>query len=100
VSSVAYGYKGAKTIRTDLVPLLAFGRTAADCIARLVQGSRIMVDGHLHEDRWDVGRGASRSRLLVVADHVHFLSDPLHRGFRPTTDLSQKSMATRFASSY
>lgn len=50
-----------------------WGKTAEFCRDYLVKGTRVYVEGRLHEDRWeDRESGQKRSKIKVVADRVQF----------------------------
>lgn len=52
-----------------------WGRQAEACGDHLRKGASVFVDGRLRQERWeDRESGAPRSRLLVCADRVQFLS--------------------------
>jgi single-strand DNA-binding protein len=93
--------------RRDYVSVVAFGKTAELCLASLKEGSKVVVDGRLRQDRWGSPASGERSRVTIVADRVHFVSalkkTPRQApsgpeaapasGFRfPATDSDSKSM--------
>ena len=62
---------GAK--RRDFVSVVAFGKAAAACLSHLKQGSRVVVDGRLRQDRWGSPAKGDHSRVTIVADRIHFV---------------------------
>ncbi|TVR13696.1 MAG: single-stranded DNA-binding protein [Planctomycetota bacterium] len=71
-------YKGADgelKEETTFVDVEAWGRTAELVGQYLTKGQPCFLEGRLRLDQWeDKQTGAKRSRLLVVADSVQFLS--------------------------
>lgn len=71
-------YKGADgemKEETTFVDIEAWGRTAELVGQYLTKGQPCFIEGRLRLDQWeDKQSGAKRSRLLVVADSVQFLS--------------------------
>jgi len=60
---------------TCFVDIEAWRRQAETCQRYLSKGSPVLVEGRLRQDRWeDRESGAARSRLLVSAERVQFLS--------------------------
>ncbi|MFA4944233.1 MAG: single-stranded DNA-binding protein [Lentisphaeria bacterium] len=59
------------------VDIDVFGKQAESCRNYLRKGAPALVEGSLHMDQWeDKATGKKRSRLLVRADRVQFLSSP------------------------
>ena len=57
------------------VDIETWGRTADSCRNNLRKGSSVMVEGRLKMEQWtDRESGKNRSRMVVVAERVHFLS--------------------------
>ncbi len=66
---------------TTFVDVETWGRQAETCNEYLRKGAPVLVEGRLRTDQWeDRESGQRRSRLLVVAERVHFLSGPAGRG--------------------
>jgi single-strand DNA-binding protein len=52
-------------------------RRLAELVAEYTRkGSLILVQGHLHTDRWTTQDGGQRQRQVVVGESVQFLSRP------------------------
>lgn len=66
--------RGGAERRRDFVSVVAFGRTAHDCLKRLKRGSRVVVDGRLREDRWQTRSAGPRSRIAIVCDRINFVA--------------------------
>lgn len=50
----------------------AWARLGLACAQNLKKGRGVRVVGRLKQDRWQDTEGKSRSRVLVVAEHVEF----------------------------
>ena len=73
---------------TTFVDVSAFGPTADAVGEHLEKGSSAVVEGRLQLDTWDDKQtGQKRSRLKVVANHVHF-------GDRPAGDRRPEATST------
>jgi len=60
--------------RRDFVSVVAYGKSAAACLSHLKEGSRVVVDGRLRQDRWGSPAKGDHSRITIVADRIHFIS--------------------------
>jgi single-strand DNA-binding protein len=60
--------------RANFFDITVFGRQAESCAQYLRKGRAIAVDGRLRFEQWEKD-GQKRSRVVVVADTVQFLSD-------------------------
>ena len=54
----------------------AFGKIAENCNKYLSKGSSVLVAGRLKQERWQDKDGGNRSKVVIVADTVQFLSKP------------------------
>ena len=52
-----------------------FGTYAEKCSGSLVKGSKITVDGHLRQERWEKD-GQNRSKVCIIADTVDMPPKP------------------------
>ena len=52
----------------------AFGKIAENCNKYLSKGSSVLVAGRLKQERWQDKDGGNRSKVVVMADTVQFLS--------------------------
>jgi single-strand DNA-binding protein len=50
----------------------AWARLGLACSQNLKKGRGVRVVGRLKQDRWTDGEGKSRSRVMIVAEHVEF----------------------------
>jgi single-strand DNA-binding protein len=67
--------------RANFFEVRAWGHQGENCVAYLSKGSPVAVRGRLRQERWQTPDGAKRSKVVVVAEHVLFLSS----GPRPET---------------
>jgi single-strand DNA-binding protein len=58
---------------TLFIDIIAFGRVAETSNEYLTKGSSVLVEGRLHERRWETD-GQSRIKYEVLANTVRFLS--------------------------
>lgn len=66
--------RGGPPGHRDFVSVVSFGKSAETCLRYLKRGSRIVVDGRLRQDRWQIPATGQHSRLAILADRVHFVS--------------------------
>lgn len=67
--------RGEERDETCFIDLEVWGKQAEACQTYLHKGSPIFVEGRLRYDQWeDRETGRKRSRLLVTAERVQFLS--------------------------
>lgn len=53
------------------------GRRASALAGRIAKGSKLMVQGHMTQDRWkDRSTGENRSKLAVIVDELDFAESP------------------------
>jgi single-strand DNA-binding protein len=50
----------------------AWSRLGLACSQNLKKGRGVRVVGRLKQDRWTDGEGKTRSRVMIVAEHVEF----------------------------
>ena len=50
----------------------AWSKLGLACSQNLKKGRGVRVVGRLKQDRWTDGEGKSKSRLMIVAEHVEF----------------------------
>ena len=54
----------------------AWGTLGKNCMTYLQKGRGVRVVGRLRQERWSDKEGASRERIIVVAEHVEFKKEP------------------------
>ena len=66
--------EGKKVKQTCFADVAVWGKQAEACGAQLKKGSPVLVEGKLQFQQWESKEGQKRSRLLIQADRVHFMS--------------------------
>lgn len=51
----------------------AWGKTAELAGKYLSKGSQALIEGRLRQDNWEAQDGSKRSKIVIVADSVHFV---------------------------
>jgi len=70
-----YKNKDGKLIeKVVFVDVVVWGKQAENCEKYLEKGSPVLIEGKLQQDRWENDKGEKRSKLLIRADRVQFLS--------------------------
>lgn len=62
------------------IPIETWSRLAENCQAYLKKGRHVIVDGRLHQDRWEDERGKLQSKIKIVAQNVRFGPKPQSEG--------------------
>ena len=55
------------------VDVIVFGNYAEFLSRHLDRGSKVVVSGRIHENKWKTKEGANRSKLEIIADNVEHL---------------------------
>jgi len=73
--AVNYRYKQSDETKqeTIFIDSVVFGKQAETCSKYLNKGSSVLVEGRLHERRWE-SNGQQKSKFEVIAQSVRFLS--------------------------
>ena len=68
-------YKSGEETKEEIsfLDCVAFGKLAELCSQYLAKGSPALVEGRLKQERWEKD-GSQRSRVVIVAESVVFLS--------------------------
>lgn len=74
--TVAHNYKYANEDKTDFFSVVVFGKLAENCVNYLGKGSKAIVTGECHIDKWKGKDGVERERVKVQASDVEFLTKP------------------------
>ncbi len=69
------------------IDVIAFGRVAETSNEYLTKGSSVLVEGRLHERRWETD-GQSRSKYEVLANIIRFLTKKGKESREVVEDLS------------
>lgn len=74
VSNNKYMSNGELKEESTFVNVNIFGKQADNCRQYLSKGSHVIIEGKLHESKWETRDGDKRSALDITADMVHFMS--------------------------
>ena len=74
VAKFSIAVNGYKEDDVSFVPVQVWGKQAENCEKYLSKGKKVAVSGNLKQDRWETDRGDKRSRIIVNAQSVEFLS--------------------------
>jgi single-strand DNA-binding protein len=81
---------------TIFVEINVWQKQAEICHRRLQKGSLVMIEGRLRTDQWeDRETGKKKSRVLVVAEKVHFLAMPPREEYREDYDSGQNESSEK-----
>ena len=73
--TVASSRKNRDREETCFVDVTVWGKPAENCRQYLSKGSSVFVEGYLKQETWDDRNGGGkRSKLVVVAENVQFMS--------------------------
>ena len=85
VSSVrTYKLDGAPVEEMSFIEAVTAGKLATVCAEHLSKGRGVRVVGRIKQERWEDVEGESRSKVVIVAEHVEF--QPRRRAPAPPTD--------------
>ena len=92
VSSVrTYKLDGERTEEVSFIEAVTAGKLATVCAEHLTKGRGIRVVGRLKQERWEDAEGESRSKVVIVAEHVEFQP---RRAHRPTGEREREAIAS------
>jgi single-strand DNA-binding protein len=79
VASVrTYKLDGERTEEVSFIEASTAGRLATVCAEHLQKDRGVRLVGRIKQERWEDAEGNSRSKVLIVAEHVEF--QPQRRG--------------------
>ena len=85
VSSVrTYKLDGAPVEEVSFIEAVTAGKLATVCAEHLSKGRGVRLVGRIKQERWEDVAGESRSKVVIVAEHVEF--QPRRRAPAPQTD--------------
>jgi len=79
--------KGEWTDHASFLDVVTFGAMAENCAKYLAKGRPVAVDGRFEQQRWETD-GQKRSKVVVIAQQVQFLSSGEQRQEQPQADTS------------
>lgn len=59
---------------TNWIDCTVFGKRAESLAQYLTKGTKVSVQGRLHQSRWQTQDGQNRSKLEVIVDEIEFMS--------------------------
>jgi len=72
IATFNLAFKSGKD-KTSWVKVTTFSSTAEVCEKYLHKGARIIVNGSLHQDKWESDDGEKRSAMKVIANRIEFI---------------------------
>ena len=73
VSSVrTYKLDGERTEEVSFIEATTWGKLATVCAEHLTKGRGVRLVGRLKQERWEDPDGNSRSKIVIVCEHVEF----------------------------
>lgn len=85
VCELCVAANGRRPDDVSFIDVTVYGKHAENCRQCLVKGSRVMVEGHIRQDRYEDRNGKKVYKTYIVADEVIFLS-PKENSGRPEYD--------------
>ena len=71
-SARSYKAEGERHEEVSFIEAVTAGKLATVCAEHLSKGRGIRVVGRIKQERWEDAEGNSRSKVLIVAEHVEF----------------------------
>lgn len=66
---------GEKREEVSYFDVTCFGKTAEVASQYLTKGKPVALEGKLQQQRWENQDGQKRSKIVVIANRIHFLPD-------------------------
>ena len=90
-STRTYKVDGAPVEEVSFIEAVTTGKLATVCAEHLTKGRGIRVVGRLKQERWEDAEGESRSKIVIVAEHVEFQP---RRARRPAGEREREAIAS------
>ena len=71
-STRTYKLGGERVEEVSFVEATTCGKLATVCAEHLAKGRGVRVVGRIKQERWEDQDGATRSKVVIVAEHVEF----------------------------
>ena len=71
-SARTYKLAGERVEEVSFVEAVTTGKLATVCAEHLVKGRGVRLVGRIKQERWEDADGNSRSKVLIVCEHVEF----------------------------
>lgn len=72
--NVAVSEKRKGIVETFFLDVNVWGAQAPSCVQCLKKGSSVLVSGRLRQEKWESQTGEPKSKFVLVADDVEFLT--------------------------
>lgn len=59
--------------KVSFFEVVAWEKTAELCSQYLTKGSGLLIEGKLHQNRWETENGDKRSKVEIIANNVQFM---------------------------
>ena len=70
-------YKGDELQKeVSFIEVTVWSKLAEQCGEFLKKGRRVIINGRLKQNRWQDDKGATRSKIGLICNHVRFLDRP------------------------
>lgn len=69
-----YVSNGEEKEEVSYIEVTTFGKQAEACAENLKKGSDVFLEGRLKQERWKADDGTGRSKVVVMAKYVNWLS--------------------------
>lgn len=64
--------EGGGKEQVSFFDVVCFGKTAENSAQHLTKGQEVVVEGYLQQDRWQDQDGATKTKVKIIANRVHF----------------------------
>ena len=71
-STRTYKLDGERVEEVSFVEATTCGKLATVCAEHLAKGRGVRVVGRIKQERWEDQDGATRSKVVIVAEHIEF----------------------------
>ena len=71
-SNRTYKLDGERVEEVSFIEAVTCGKLASVCAEHLSKGRGVRVVGRIKQERWEDPAGNSRSKVVIVAEHVEF----------------------------
>ena len=83
--------EGERHEEVSFIEAVTAGKLATVCAEHLAKGRGVRVVGHIKQERWEDTEGNSRSKVVIVGEHVEFAP---RRAGRPTGEREREAVAS------
>ena len=83
--------EGERHEEVSFIEAVTAGKLATVCAEHLQKGRGVRVVGRIKQERWEDTEGNSRSKVVIVGEHVEFAP---RRAGRPTGEREREAVAS------